>query len=558
MRHIKLKYLLQENQSQQWMREALDKDLEYLQEVLIQEGLWDTIKQKVGGFFEKGSNKAKEFLIKPLIKVIMNKIAKDDPEGFAKVQQYVKQDPNNVENILDHPNVKQQQAKIEKELRTSKDNLTEQEADDFIQEYIDAVLEEAKVLRDDPRNVKRRERYAQRKAARAAGTTTGGTTGTATVGGTSDTTTGSGASTTNVNVDAGNKPKKKKKSKEPSATDDISKGAAQLGRGLAKGADKLGIAAIEKTGDFVAGAGDLIKKGLNTSAGKAVKGAVGGLISKVYNWAKSHPKITAAVGFGLLGLLLTVASIGSGGIVPLILGTATAGGIGAMKGAAVGSAIGAGREMYKQIKGGTKSFKNMDWKKIAVAAKDGLFTGGKYGFIIGAGAHIAGQAFAGLQKMTAATAKATGDVALTNPSVTRSDWINNPQYAVKGQYNMVVEFNDTVTKFRVPSDVYQQVMNNYGVNPTLPIKDPETLSKAVQASQELLSRYNAGEFLKTSTGLEGIKQSFFKVGGEIVTPGNPLTQNQLNAMKMAMDMGNDGNKLYGAELMKQYNAWIGK
>lgn len=370
MDHIKLKDIITETQSRSWMKESLEKDLVYLQEKLIEEGLWDAIKQKVGGVLDKTGDKAKELLLKPLVKVIMDKVAKDDPQGFEQLQQHAAQNPKNIEKLLNHPDIKKQQNKVEKELQSVKESLTEQQEDDFIQEYIDAVLEEAKILKDDPRNIRRRERYAQKRKARVDGT-----------------------KTPKAEKQPSNSTDKKE---EPSATDDIKKGAAQLGKGLAKGADKLGVAAIEKTGDFLKGAGDLAKKGMDTQAGQAVKGAIGGLVSKVYGWAKSHPKITAAVALGLLGALFTAASIGSGGIVPLITSTLAAAGGGALKGGAVGGAIGAGKEMYSQIKGGAKSFGDMDYKKVGAGALKTGAKGAAIGAAVGAGANVLGKVAAGI------------------------------------------------------------------------------------------------------------------------------------------------------------------
>jgi hypothetical protein len=377
MDHIKLKDIITETQSRSWMKESLEKDLAYLQEKLIEEGLWDAIKQKVGGVLDKTSDKAKELLLKPLVKVIMDKVAKDDPQGFEQLQQHAAQNPKNIEKLLNHPDIKKQQNKVEKELQSVKESLTEQQEDDFIQEYIDAVLEEAKILKDDPRNIRRRERYAQRRTARAAA-----------------------SKTPEPQSKAEKQPRNPTDKKEkPSATDDIKKGAAQLGKGLAKTADKLGVAAIEKTGDFLKGAGDLAKKGMDTQAGQAVKGAIGGLVSKVYGWAKSHPKITAAVALGLLGALFTAASIGSGGIVPLVTSTLAAAGGGALKGGAVGGAIGAGKEMYSQIKGGAKSFGDMDYKKVGAGALKTGAKGAAIGAAVGAGANILGKAVAGISNM---------------------------------------------------------------------------------------------------------------------------------------------------------------
>jgi hypothetical protein len=361
MNHIKLKSLINEH-NRNPLYESFNKDLEYLQEKLIEEGLWDAIKQKAGGVIDKTSNKAKELLLKPLLKVIVDKIKKDDPDGFAKLQQAA-QDPQKIEKLINHPEIQKQKSKVEKELQSTKEGLTEQEEDDFLQEYFDAVLEEAKVLRDDPRNVSRRQRYAKRKVDRLVGK---------------------------------NQPTKKQEPiQEPSAGDNIKQGVKQLGKGLAKGADKLGVAAIEKTGDTIKAVGKGVGAAMDTKAGQAVKGAVGGLVSKVYGWAKSHPKITAAAGIGLMVAVLGAAAVGSGGIVPLMASTLGAAGTGALKGGAVGAAIGAAKDAYGQIKGGATSFKDLNYKQLGKAA---LKTGGKgaaIGAAVGAGANVLGKAALG-------------------------------------------------------------------------------------------------------------------------------------------------------------------
>jgi hypothetical protein len=371
MRHIKLKDLINEqHKNNSPLAHLLEKDLTYLQERLIEEGLWDTIKQKVSGALEKTGEKTKELLIKPLVKVILDKIAKDDPKGFAQIQQYAQKDPENIQKLLDHPSIKKQQNKVEKELGSIQETLTEEQAEDFLQEYMDAVLEEARVLRDDPRNVARRARYAKRKADRLAG---------------------GNAPTPPKDADT--------KKEEPPAGDNIKKGAKQLGKGLGQVADKAGIWAIEKGGDAIKGAANLIGKGMDTKAGQAAKGAVGGLISKVYGWVKKNPKLSAGIGLGLLAAIFTAASIGSGGIVPLITSTLAAAGGGALKGGAIGGAIGVAKDAYSQIKGGKKSFKDMDYKQMA---KSGLKAGGKgaaIGAAVGAGANVLGKAAAGISKI---------------------------------------------------------------------------------------------------------------------------------------------------------------
>jgi len=479
MRPIKLKDLINESYiNSNPFSKNLNEDLKYLEQKLIEEGLWDVIKQKVGD----ATNKTKEILLKPLIKLVVDKIAKDDPQGFSKLQQYA--DASKLKDLLNHPDIKKKESEIGKEVASVKESLSEAEHDDFIQEYIDAVLDEARVLRDDPRNVKRRERYQQRRTARAGQNPAPAP-----------------KKTNPPKVDK-SKPSQPKND-EPTAGQNIKQGAAQLGKGIAQGADKLGIAAIEKGGDIMAKAMGGASKGVQALAQTDAGKAVGGLIGKIYQWTKAHPKLTASAGIALLGLIGTAAAIGSGGIVPLIVGTLGAAGSGAVKGGVIGGAVGAAKDAYSQIKGGTKSFKDLDWKKVAAAAKTGLFKGGKYGFIIGGGLHVAGQAMAGISKMAASTAKIAGDNTVIDQTIDRADWINDPKYAVKGQWNMVVERDGQIAKFRVPRTAFDEVMKSHGVDPTQPISDVQTLNKAIRAADELLVKYQAGEFTNQATSVAG-------------------------------------------------------
>jgi hypothetical protein len=376
MRHIKLKDLINESYiSSSPFEGNLNEDLKYLEQKLIEEGLWDVIKQKVGD----ASNKTKEILLKPLIKLVVDKIAKDDPQGFSKLQQY-SADQSKIKDLLNHPDIKKKESEIGKEVASVKESLSEAEHDDFIQEYIDAVLDEARVLRDDPRNVKRRERYQQRRAARAGQTP-------------------SPASKKTDPVKVDKSEPSQPKNDEPTAGQNIKQGAAQLGKGIAQGADKFGVAAIEKGGDLMAKAMGGVGKGVQALAQTEPGKAVGGLIGKIYQWAKAHPKITATAGIALLALIGTAAAIGSGGIAPLIATTVAAAGGGAVKGGAIGAAVGAGKEMYSQIKGGTKSFKDMDYGKVGKAALNKGFKGAAIGAAVAGGGNILGKAASGISKM---------------------------------------------------------------------------------------------------------------------------------------------------------------
>ena len=72
---------------------------------------------------------------------------------------------------------------------------------------------------------------------------------------------------------------------------------------------------------------------------------------------------------------------------------------GALKGGAIGGTIGAAKDAYGQIKGGAKSFKDIDYKQLG---KSTLKTGAKgaaIGAAAGAGANVLGKAAAGISKM---------------------------------------------------------------------------------------------------------------------------------------------------------------
>lgn len=347
------------------LAEAFEKDLAYLHERLVQEGLWDTFKKKVGDVLDKTSEKAKEILIKPLVKVIMDRVAKDDPQGFAQLQQYASNDPSNIEKLINHPDIKKQQSKVEQELQSVKESITENEAKEFLNEYIEEIISEVRLLKE-----------------------------------------------------------------ESEAWTNIKQGSKQLGKGLAQGADKAAIWGIEKGGDALKWAGEKAKQGMETDTGQAAKAAIGGLVSKVYTWVKDHPKLTASVAIGLLGAIFAAASIGSGGIVPLVTSTLTAAGGGAVKGGLVGTAVGAAKDAYSQIKGGAKSFGDMNYAQMA---KAGLKTGAKgaaIGAAVGAGANVLGKAAAGVGKAVG------GGNAVTMTNDKALDWASKQiEISHRGKYS---------------------------------------------------------------------------------------------------------------------------
>jgi hypothetical protein len=539
MRHIKLKDLINESYiSSSPFEGNLNEDLKYLEQKLIEEGLWDVIKQKVGD----ASNKTKEILLKPLIKLVVDKIAKDDPQGFSKLQQY-SADQSKIKDSLNHPDIKKKESEIGKEVASVKESLSEAEHGDFIQEYIDAVLDEARVLRDDPRNVKRRERYQQRRAARAGQTPS--------------------PASKKTNPDKVDKPEPSQpKNDEPTAGQNIKQGAAQLGKGVAQGADKLGIWAIEKGGDIMTKAMGGASKGVQALAQTEPGKAVGGLIGKIYQWTKAHPKITAAAGIALLALIGTAASIGSGGIAPLIATTVAAAKVGALKGGVIGSAVGAGKEMYSQIKGGTKSFKDMDYGKVGKAALNKGFKGAAIGAAVAGGGNILGKAASGIAKMFSsghAPSNPNGFLKDLTPQEQRALGIEGKGWAEKfnpddmktwkikpainsGEgYRMALKQNELLYKSITGNDATELV------NAKIPAMQATTAAgEAAQAKASAASATATGEFTNQVTNTvskildggalenqgaygaaEDILNSFDKIGGYVGQGSRKLYNQQL-------------------------------
>ena len=449
------------------LAEAFEHDLKRLEETLISEGfgdVWDKIKQK-GGKIVQG---AKQALLKPLLKIVIDKIAKDDPEGLAKLTNAAKTNPASIEKLMDNPSIKAKEKEVSRELSSIQEILTEDEHEEIFQEYVDKVLEEARVLRDDPRNVRRRERAAQRRQDKAAPDLKVGDHGY----------TAAYAKARGGKVAAKVDPKKI----NPKKVDPKKENPPVQNK------------------DQVAPSNDTPPEQNKGGDDKEKDGEPQSLVKKVYAFAKKHPKLSAVVGVALLGVI-AAAAVGSGGVIPLITSTLAGAATGAVKGAGIGAVVGGGKEAIGQFLKGD----GMDWKKVGNASLQGGKTGAKIGAVAGAGANIASKAAAGV-----------ADVA-------------------SGQYGKAMK----------------------GIGPDNALRDLTPGEKRNLGVKDGFMD-DKGQYKRHSTGPGSIKQTYFKVGGEIVTPGQPLTQNQLNAMKMAMDVGNDGNKIYGTKLMNQYNAWIGK
>jgi len=375
MRHIKLKDLINESyiantdskktvneniMLERQLAEAFEHDLKRLEETLISEGfgdVWNKIKQK-GGEIAQG---AKQALLKPLLKIVIDKIAKDDPEGLAKLTNAAKTNPASIEKLMDNPAIKAKEKEVSKELSSIQEMLTEDEHEEIFQEYVDKVLEEARVLRDDPRNVRRRERAAQRRQAKAAPDLKVGDHGYTAAYAKAR----GGKVATKVDPKKTNPKKVDPKKENPPV----------------------------KNKDQVAPSSDTPPEQNKGGDDKEKGGEPQSLVKKVYAFAKKHPKLSAVVGVALLGVI-AAAAVGSGGVIPLITSTLVGAATGAVKGAGIGAAVGGGKEAIGQFLKGD----GMDWKKVGNASLQGGKTGAKVGAIAGAGANVAGKAIAGVGK----------------------------------------------------------------------------------------------------------------------------------------------------------------
>ena len=146
-------------QTNQILCDAFEKDLKAFEQYIINEGLWDTIKQK--GSQLVGS--AKAAILQPLIKMVLNKAAKDDPEGF-KALAAAANDPAKFQALLTSPEVKQQQQALSQDVAATAEGLDEELYEEYLNEAYGYLVGEApRVLSNDPRNVRRRELAAQRR-----------------------------------------------------------------------------------------------------------------------------------------------------------------------------------------------------------------------------------------------------------------------------------------------------------------------------------------------------------------------------------------------------------
>jgi len=127
------------------LKEAFAKDVAAFEAYLVQEGLWDTIKQKGSQVF----GNVKNALLQPLVKMVLAKAAQSDPEGYKKLQAAA-QNPEQLQAMLNSPEVQQQQQQISQDITTTAENV-EYNSIELFEEAISNLIE-AQVLNNNPRN----------------------------------------------------------------------------------------------------------------------------------------------------------------------------------------------------------------------------------------------------------------------------------------------------------------------------------------------------------------------------------------------------------------------
>jgi hypothetical protein len=107
-----------------------------------------------------------------------------------------------------------------------------------------------------------------------------------------------------------------------------------------------------------------------------------------------------------------------------------------------------------------------------------------------------------------------------------------------------------------------KAFSDYGINPNSPdaeaskkiAKDVIMKSKDLETLYSTLSGTDAASTPSASTTPTTQVSSGFKIAGEPVIPGEPLSKKQMSIMKMSMNMGNT----YPPEIMSQYNSQLPK
>ena len=414
--------------------EAFAKDVAAFESYLVQEGLWDMIKQKgsqaLGG--------VKNALLQPLIKMILAKVAQSDPEGYKKLQAAA-QNPEQLQAMLNSPQVQQQQQQISQDVAVTAESV-EYNKEELFEQAINNLIE-ARVLSNDPRNIRRRERYAQRKG--------------------------------------------------------TSKQLTQRANPVANNQtiDKGGANAIRKIGNTLAQTSGKVGQGVQSLAQTGAGKAVGGFISKATNWVKSHPKISVVTALALIAATGGVAAIGAGGIAPLITGALTAGVVGGTKGGLVGGVVGGAKDVYNQLKGNNKGLKDVNWKQAGKAALKTGVKGAAIGAAVGAGANVLGKAALGAKDV------------------------------ISGNYG--------------------KAMKGFGPDNALRDLTPGEKRNLGWTDNQPTAGNN--------------KQNWFEIDHQKVIPGEPLSQQQLQTMKIATDMSPNNFSNYEQNLtpeqLKQFKDW---
>lgn len=380
------------------LQESFDYDAIQLQERLLTEGFIDSTQDVL----KSVPTKTKQQLTEPLIYAILTKLKQSDPNGFAQLQQYAK-DPKKLNQLLNHPTIQKQSAKAGKELANGQLNEGDSEFEESFYNHLEEALQRGKVPDKYQAAAKAysdknpSQKYDWNKSV-------------------DDNTpkkpdSGGAFGKTKWKLkprdpvkpqkyeDPESFPSKRDTSpeiKKPEPSADIK----NKQNSLVGMADRAGIAALKGLGKAGTMIGDKLQKLGQTKAGQQVGKATIGIVSRTSSFIKNHPKLSAGIAIGLIAAIGTAAAIGSGGVIPLITSTLTAGIGGAVKGGAIGSVVGAGKEMVNQASSGdVKSFKDMDYKKVGSA---GLKAGGKgaaIGAAVGAGANVLGKAAAGISKI---------------------------------------------------------------------------------------------------------------------------------------------------------------
>jgi len=363
------------------LQQGFNKDLVAFEQYLVQEGLWDTIKQK-GAQLAGG---AKNALLQPLVKMVLDKIAQSDPEGYKQLQQAAN-DPQKLQALLNSPEVQQQQQAVSQDVATATESIDDILYEDYLNEAYGYLVQEAWVDPKTGRFVRPGTPGAVERKSASNRDARGRFVKDQPIPG---------------QQPATEPPVIQQPATEPpviqqpnTATQDIKQGAAQLGKGLVRGADQLAIKGLQGLGKGI----NLTAKAGQGIAQSKIGQGVRGFIGKAVNWVKKNPKISLAAGLALLATTGGFAAIGAGGIAPLIAGTVKAGLAGAGKGGIIGGIGGGVKDLASQAQN-VKSLKDINWKQAGKEALKKGALGAAIGGAVGAGGHVAGKAIQGVGKL---------------------------------------------------------------------------------------------------------------------------------------------------------------